>query len=233
MENYFNYFTEIEEQFQRRRGTILMLSTLDWALIETWKDAGIPLEAVLRGIDTTFEKYEARPSKSRKVNSLAYCAQEVLAAAEDMKEAAVGVAKSSRADKGFDAAEIVQFLRRNAGDLESASLPAKPGIVPGAVAREISASLNALAGEIESKSAPPRLEDLERKLTVFEEKLFAVLLAAIPDEEVITARAQADRELAPYRSKMPAPQIEQLQKQYVHKKLLERYGLPRLSLFYM
>jgi len=73
VENYFNYFTEIEEHFQQRRGGILLLSTLDWALIETWKDAGIPLEAVLRGIDSAFERYEKRPSK-RKVNSLAYCA---------------------------------------------------------------------------------------------------------------------------------------------------------------
>jgi hypothetical protein len=68
---------------------------------------------------------------------------------------------------------------------------------------------------------------------VLEEKLFAILLAAIPDDEVVAVRAQADRELAPYRSKMPVAQIEQLQKQYAHKKLLEKYGLPRLSLFYM
>ncbi len=81
MQNYFNYFTEIEELFQRRRGTGLLLSTLDWALIETWKDAGIPLEAVLRGIDSTFDTYDRRPVKTKKINSLAYCSQEVLAAA--------------------------------------------------------------------------------------------------------------------------------------------------------
>ena len=92
MENYFNYFTEIEQQYQRRRGTIVPLSTLDWTLIETWKDAGIPLEAVLRGVDMAFDRYDQRASKTKKVNSLAYCAQEVLASAEDMKEAAVGVA---------------------------------------------------------------------------------------------------------------------------------------------
>src|SRR6266702_5334817 len=114
VENYFNYFTEIEEQFQRRRGGILMLSTLDWALIETWKDAGIPLEAVLRGIDATFEHYEQRPSKTRKVNGLGFCAQEVLAAAEAMKEAAVGTVPLAKADKGFDSAEIAAFLRENA-----------------------------------------------------------------------------------------------------------------------
>ena len=90
VDTYFNYFTEIEEHFQRRRGTLLLLSPLDWALMETWKDAGIPLEAVLRGIDSTFEKWERRPARFRKVNGLAYCAQEVLASAEEMKEAAVG-----------------------------------------------------------------------------------------------------------------------------------------------
>ena len=210
-----------------------MLSTLDWALIETWKDAGIPLEAVLRGIDATFEKYNARPSKSRKVNGLAYCSQEVLAAAEDMKEASVGTSKETKAEKGFDSAEIAEFLRRNAAKLESAKLPSRLGISPEAVAREISAALKQLAAEIESKASPSRLEDIERKLTVLEEKLFAVLLATVPDDEVVAVRAQADRDLAPYRSKMPVAQIEQLQKQYAHKKLLEKYGLPRQSLFYM
>jgi hypothetical protein len=95
LENYFNYFTEIEEHFQRRRGTILLLSTLDWALIETWKDAGIPLEAVIRGIDAAFEKFDKRRPSHKKVNSLAYCAQAVITAAEDMKEAAVGAGGDS------------------------------------------------------------------------------------------------------------------------------------------
>src|SRR6478735_11352267 len=130
VENYFNYFTEIEEQFQRRRGGILLLSTLDWALIETWKDAGIPLEAVLRGIDGAFERYEKRPTP-RKVNSLAYCAQEVLAAAEEMKEAAVGASNKDQPKTrpaGFQAVEIVAFLRRNADLLLTAKLPERPGI---------------------------------------------------------------------------------------------------------
>ena len=84
MENYFNYFTEIEERYLQRRGGGLLLSTLDWSLIETWKDAGIPLEAVLRGIDAAFDRYDQRPAKTKKINSLAYCSQEVLAAADDM-----------------------------------------------------------------------------------------------------------------------------------------------------
>src|SRR5437899_1842129 len=136
VDNYFNYFTEIEEQFQRRRGGILMLSTLDWALIETWKDAGIPLEAVLRGIDATFEHYEQRPSKTRKINGLGFCVQEVLAAAEAMKEAAVGTAPLAKAERGFDPAEVAAFLRKNAAELERANLPSRVGISPQAVAQE-------------------------------------------------------------------------------------------------
>src|SRR3954467_11990233 len=83
--NYFNYFTEIEEQFQRARGTgLFLLSPLDWALIETWKDSGVPLEAVLRGIDAAFAKWHSKKKKLQSVNSLAYCAQAVFAEAQVM-----------------------------------------------------------------------------------------------------------------------------------------------------
>ena len=235
MENYFNYFTEIEDHFQQRRGRI-QLSPLDWALIETWKDAGIPLEAVFRGVDAAFDKYEQRPSKSQKINSLAYCAQAVLVAAEEMKEAAVGAqstdAQSNR-PSGFPIAEICVFLRRNAEQLDAAKLPLAKGIDAAPLARETANTLREIATDLEATKTPPRLEDLERRLTVAEEKLFAVLLAATPDEQIVSVRAEADRELAPYRRKMPSAQIEQLLKQYVHKRLLQKYGLPRLSLFYM
>jgi hypothetical protein len=239
VENYFNYFTEIEEHFQRRWGGILRLSPLDWVLMETWRDAGIPLEAVLRGIDVTFERYERRPSKTRKINGLGFCSQEVLGAAEDMKEAAVGAAGTkpvpapkSRAGQGFEPEVVAPFLRRNADLLEAAKLPQGSGVSARSVALDAAKTLRHLAEEIEKKPAA-RLEDLERRLTVLEEKLFAVLLATTPDEEIVTVRAEADRDLAPYRRKMSGAQIDQLQKQYVHKRLLEKHRLPRLSLFYM
>jgi hypothetical protein len=238
VENYFNYFTEIEEHFLRRRGGGLLLSTLDWALIETWKDAGVPLEAVLRGIDTAFDRYDQRPSKTRKVNSLAWCSQAVLNAAEDMKEAAVGASgqtapAKSGAGQGFEPERIGDFLRHNADLLAKAKLPESGGISVRSIAENTVTTLRKLAEEVQNQKTSPRLEDLERHLTVLEEKLFAGLLAATPDDEIVNVRGQADRELAPYRSKMNSPQIEQLQKQYIHKRLLEKYGLPRLSLFYM
>ena len=232
MENYFNYFTEIEEHFQRQRSSTLLLSTLDWALIETWKDAGIPLEAVLRGIDSTFEHYAKRPARTRKINGLAFCSQEVLSAAEDMKEAAVGTGKPVTAVKGMDTGEIAAFLLKNAERLESAKLPESPTASPRTVATDTARVLRELAQNL-AAGTTLSLEDLERRLTVLEEKLFAVLHAAASDELLLQVRATADRELAPYRRKMPAAQIEQLHKQFVNKRLLEERGLPRLSLFYM
>jgi hypothetical protein len=159
-----------------------------------------------------------------------------------MKEAAIGVSKYSEREAenatarnptpGFDPAEIATYLRRNANQLEAAQLPSREGITPQMVARDAARTLRDLADDLAAKPTT-RLEDLERHLTVLEEKLFALLLTAAPDADVVSLRAQADRELAPYRSKMSSPQIEQLQKQYLHKRLLEKYNLPRLSLFYM
>jgi hypothetical protein len=240
VDNYFQYFSEVEERFLQRRGAPLIGSTLDWAQIEIWKNAGVPLEAVLRGIDSAFDKYAERKSKRHeKINSILWCAQAVLSAAEEMKEAAIGAvvdgegSAKSRGGQGFEFQAIAAFLLSNADKLDKAKLPQAAGISVEAIAKDSAATLRKLANEIEGGHAVPRLEDLERRLTVLEEKLLGSLLAATPDEEVVSARAQADRELAPYRSKMAAAQIEQLQKQYVHKRLLEKHGLPRLSLFYM
>lgn len=240
--NYFNYFTEVEEHFQRRRGGPLIGSTLDWEQILIWMKASIPLEAVLRGIDSAFDKYEQRKSKRHeKINSILWCAQAVLSAAEDMKEAAVGTANSgeslasskSRAAQGFEPPTIAAFLCRNAELLSAAKLPQAAGISLQPIAQDSAATLRKLAQQIETAQTTSKLEDLERHLTVLEEKLFAALLAATPDQEIVDVRAQADRELAPYRRKMASAQIDQLQKQYIHKRLLEKYNLPRLSLFYM
>lgn len=232
MENYFNYFTEIEEHFQRRRGSLLLLSTLDWALIETWREAGVPLEAVLRGIDAAFEKYEARKAHARvrRVNGLAYCTQEVMAAVEDMKEASIGTASAHKDEgpaPGFEPERIAAHLELCSEELGAATLAeiAQP------TAQEMSQRLRGLAMGVRVEQ--PDLEELERTLTVMEEKLFATLMTTTPEADLLAVREQAARELAPYRRRMQAVQIRQIEHQFLHKRLLEKYKLPRLSLFYM
>ncbi len=233
MQNYFNYFTEIEERFLQRRGSLLLLSTLDWALIEAWREAGLPLAAVLRGIDAAFDKHDARlakaKSKLRKVNSLAWCAQEVMAAAEQMVEAATGTASAKEShESGFEAEPVAKFLEANATALDAVKLDAPAD----AVAHESALRLREMAAELRAHPETS-LEELDRNLTVLEEKIFAALMTAAPEQELVQLREQADHELAPYRSRMQAVQIKQIQQQFLHKRLFEARGLPRLSLFYM
>jgi hypothetical protein len=232
--NYFHYFSEIEERFQQRRGSILMLSTLDWALIETWRDAGVPLEAVLRGIDDAFDKHDAKlavaKTRTRKVNGLAWCAQAVMQATEEMQEAATGMQKAEpreQPESGFEAERVAKFLSENARAVSEAQVPEGAA----ASADETSRRLAELAAIM--RETPIPLDDLDRILTVLEEKLFATLQSSATEQELVALRAQADRELAPYRSKMSAVQLRQIQQQFLHKRLMEARKLPRLSLFYM
>ena len=234
MQNYFHYFTEIEDRFNRRRGSLLLLSTLDWALIETWREAGVPLEAVLRGIDSAFDKYETRSTRARgrlrKVNGLAWCAQAVMSAAEEMVEAATGVAPQREVPmqaSGFENERVASYLRRNADAVAVASERSSndPLSAIGVRLRELAAGLTG--------SDAMTLEELDRVLTVLEEKMVDAVRAKSTEAELVTIREQADTELAPFRSRMNAGQLRQVQQQFLTRRLLQMHSLPRLSLFYM
>jgi hypothetical protein len=236
--NYFNYFTEIEEHFWRKRGAHLLVSPLDWAIVETWQKAGIPLDAVLRGIDQAFESYQrSRRSAGRPLKSLAYFVDAVLDAATQLKDAAVGAGPEAKrpanSAEPFSRDELRAFLLRNTERLARAAdklCAADPELV-----RHIGhtgAALAALAPLLDSP-AQLDLEDLERRLTVLEEKLTAALTAAADEETLLTIRRDLDRQLAPYRRRMTAEQLNQLERQYTQKRLFERFDLPRLSLFYL
>jgi hypothetical protein len=233
LHNYFNYYTEIEEHFQRKRGTLLMLSTLDWSLIATWQEAGFPLEAVLAGIDATFEKYAARQAKGRmrRINGLAYCAQEVLRAVENMHEAATGALRkqpSTPEESGFEASRIAAFVRANAEAVRRCAAPEKAGDTYA----EISQHLEAIAASLESQVAVST-ESLEQQLLVLEDQLFAALQAFTPAEKLLSLREQSSRELAPYRSRLQTVQIRQIEQQFLRRSLFEQNHIPRLSLCYM
>jgi hypothetical protein len=234
VQNYFNYFTEIEERFQQRRGSILLLSTLDWALIETWREAGIPLEAALRGIDIAFDKYESRQKRGRmrQINGLAWCAQAVFEAAEELREAAAGTAVKSDSEigTGFEHERVAAHLESAASALEASTIAHGACVTTAVRLRELAAEART------GSSHPPtahEMEAFERILNVLEEKLFAALTAAAPEDLLVGLKEHAAHELSPYRSRMGAVQLRQVEHQFVQKQLLVHYNLPRLSLFYM
>jgi len=234
----FNYFTEIEEHFWRKRGAHLLVSPLDWAIVETWQRAGIPLDAVLRGIDSAFESYSrSRRSGGRPLKSLAYCVDAVLEAAIEKKEAAAGAGPELKRPPGnaepFSREEMSAFFARNLEKLGSAA--ARVGPSDASLSARISQAGATVGDMVPLLQSPAALdlEDLERRLTVVEEKLTAALAAGADDETLLTIRRELDRQLAPYRRRMSAEQLSQLERQYTQKRLFEHFDLPRLSLFYL
>ena len=225
MNEYFNYFTEIEEHFQRARGTSLfLLSPLDWALIESWKNSGVPLEAVLRGIDAAFEKWRAKRSRAQLVNSIAYCAQAVMKEAQRAADA--GLQESGQASEAsgpaFPEEELRRYMAENAAAIRARGVA---GFEP------VAASLEALLEQLPSMAG--NLEDLEQRLSVLEQKLVALARAMQSEAEALEVRRDLDARLRPYRGKMTAPQIAMLEIQFLERAVLEAASLPRLSLFYL
>ena len=219
--NYYNYFTEIEEHFQKVRGTSLFrLSPLDWALVGAWKDSGVPLEAVLRGIDAAFEKWRGRKSKIQMVNSLAFCAQAVLTEAQRMAGTAA-TARHRESAPPFPLDDLRDYLVHNAAAVRQA----------GALYDEIACALERIAAQAETQYQD--LEELERRLTVLEEKMIAAARSRQSEEQLLEVRRQLEAQLRPYRSKMSAEHLALLEKQYLERNLLEKGNLPRLSLFYL
>jgi len=235
--NYFNYFTEIEEHFWKKRGAHLLVSPLDWAIMEAWLKAGVPLEAALKGIDRAFESYaRSRRGAGRPMKSLAYCTDAVLEAAEESQEAAAGSqAAGARAEKkdAFSREEVRAYLQRNVETLKKAAervAAEQPALA--AVLGEVG---NSLSGAMVLLDAPGRvdLEDLERRLTVLDEKVQAALVSGASEELMLRLRREMDSQLAAYRRKMKAEQLGVVERQYLQKRLLEEYRVPRLSLFYL
>jgi HEPN domain-containing protein len=222
-QNYFNYFTEIEEHFQRARGTgIFLLSPLDWALIESWKNAGVPLEAVLKGIDDAFQKWHSRKVKGRAVNSVAYCAQAVMEAAQRTPSRAAEKGGRDAAGSLFAAPEVSTHLNKAALALKARPEPPF---------HEIADSLEALTQGIEEYLE--NIEDLEQRLTALEDKMVATARTVLSGDDLLHMRQSLDSELKPYRGKMTAAQLSMLERRYLDSAVLQRAHLPRLSLFYL
>ena len=196
---------------------MFLLSPLDWALIETWKNAGVPLEAVLRGIDAAFEKWRSRKRRGQAVNSLAYCAQSVIVEAQ----ALAGLAPAKKqAEAPFSFEELQNHL-----ETAASSVRTQAGF------EEVAASLELLLKSAETHYQD--LEQLEQRLTALEDKMVALARLRQTDEQLFEARRELDQQLRPYRGKMSADQLSMLEKQFLERQLLDQASLPRLSLFYL
>jgi hypothetical protein len=200
--NYFNYFTEIERFYQSKRESFSLLSTLDWVLIENWKEQGIPLELVLKGMERAFSRAK------RKINSLAYCVRAVEEVCEEQKELTIDAPHLSDFNENEVSAYLVQLARQ---------------VEP--FDRSIAESISQISAE--------DLKLAEYELSALEEKLIAQLKVNTDAKTMVELKRNLESELNPFRSTMTAPQLAMVEQQLWRRKLLEKYALPRLSLFYL
>ena len=235
MENYFNYFTDIEDHFQKKRASLRLFSPIDWALIESFQEAGIPLEVVLRGIDLSFEKKARRKPGPDKINSLSYCTQAILSEFEKHQQSMAGQHSAPSSTLSAEPSEkelIVSLLEKAGQQLRQAA--------EGEAARVISASL--LSGAMESLdkirqelavAASPDFATIDLRLTTLEEKILAALQVGLCEEELLDLRQHISAELIRHRGGLKAEQLALLEKKMLNKRLLEKFQLPRLNLFYL
>ena len=219
--NYFNYFTEVEEHFQRARGTSLFLmSPIDWALVESWKNSGVPLEAVLRGIDDAFERHRARRSKvQRQVNSLTYCAQAVARAAEEILNNRPVRPPGPSAEDSLPVEHLRAELSARVPELESRGFVSQASALEQIV--------------LDLETLHQNLEELEQRLTAIEDKILAQARAALDESQIAGARRELDNELRPHRGRLSAAELALLEKSFLDRRLFEKLGLRRLSLFFL
>lgn len=257
--NYFNYFTEIEEEFVRRRGKPLLISPMDWALVESWKSAGIPLHVVVRAINQAFDSYDSRPRRPRKVNSIFYCQQEVEAVFAEYRLSQVGAAPDSgiqaepraesvtRAKGGakgerpkepsapaFPREMLLEFLARCDRELAEAEESAS-GSGHRAVIDTIARARVRLSELTDDISASTRIdsEGLEHDLDSIDRLLLQSIISSLSESELKAVREQAESELRSYRKKMDQEIYQQTVNNLVSRKLREINRVPRLSLFYI
>ncbi len=238
--NYFNYFTEIEDAFVRRRGKHLLVSPMDWALIESWKEMDVPLHVALRGIEKAFDSWESKPRK-RSVNSLLYCQEEVEAQYVEWRESRVGAseesedsAKQNGEGLPFSRAAILDHLKR--GRLQLAQARSGRTDFTGDefddALKRADTLLQDLERELETATSP-NAQKLEQSLTGIERMLADVLRAVVGPAEFVEYEREVKDQLKPYRKHMEKSVYDQTFDNLLLKRLREKYGVPRLSLFYL
>ena len=242
--NYFNYFTEIEDTFVRRRGKHLLLSPLDWALIESWKEMNVPLHVALRGIEKAFDSWESKPRK-RSVKSLLYCQEEVEAQYAEWLEARVGSAAGNETEASVAGAADSAGLPFPRPDILEHLERCRSGLLATAVKRKQTAAddlvdalerAGAQLAELQTDFATatlPNTQNLEQSLTGVERMLSDVILSVASSTELEAMTKEVEKQLQPYRKQMDPAVYAQTRENLLLKRLRENFAVPRLSLFYV
>jgi hypothetical protein len=245
--NYYNYFTEIEEHFVRRRGKHLLISPMDWGLIAAWRDAGIPLQVAIRGIDIAMDGFIARQQRgSAKVNSLCYCHDSVITEYASFQESRVGESTTGaktqsepsssamESDAGDERGkrEILEYLSGIISEIKT--LPAKQHFSVGTIEGigRVLAKLEDATRNLETGTRVDS-ESLERDLGIIDEILVEELAPAIALEQMTDWEKEAKAELKVYRKRLPKEMFDKIHRNYIRNKIHQSFGIRELTLFHL
>ena len=237
--NYFSYFSEIEDTFIRRRGKHLMLSPIDWALIEGWKERGVPLHVAVRAIEHAFDSHQAKQRK-RAVKTLLYCQEEVEAQYAEWLESRVGsheepgIQTADESKSPFPRDTVLQHLTSSLdqlGRLLQDRRRTNDDDLSEALAR--ATTLLSEIKEDYASAAQPDTRKLEDSLTGIERLLDDAIRLTVAESELEAAHAEIDAQVKPYKRHMDKAVFEQTRENLLRKRLREHFGVPRLSLFFL
>jgi len=220
--NYYNYFTEIEDTFVRRRGKHLFLSPLDWALIDGWKERGIPLHIVIRAVEGVFDVFDRQPAGTRTIKSLFYCREEIESQYLEWLNSRVGATDGEETTQ-FPRDQIKQHIDDAVNKLRNVEQPAIAEDLSRAVARLEELRSN-LTGNTESIDGT--LGDIEKVLD-------RALLTNWDKPALKRIEKEIASELRPYKTEMEPDTYRNTLELMLLKRLREDAGIPRLGLFYI
>ena len=213
-----------------------MLSPIDWALIESWKERGLPLHVVLRAIEHAFDSHEAKQHK-RTVKTLLYCQEEVEAQYAEWLESRVGShdagVEADSPDSVFPRALVLRHLD------QSLDILAQLATERQLEADDLSEALNragTLLAEIRNdyeSASQPNSRKLEESLTGIERLLDDAMRVATSDAEMAATELDIDSQLKPYKRHMDKEAFAQTRDNLLRKRIREHFGVPRLSLFFL
>lgn len=224
MDNYFNYFTEVEEHFIRRRQKHLLVPPLDWCLIELWKESGIPIHVVIRGIDRSFETARSRRTSPR---SLSYCHPAVTQAFEEHQRAMVGSGEEEAEPddfqgRGVDSARILEHVDRLTAAL-------------GARSENFDAPLSLLSSLRQEVSAREQLDgqQIDQDLNHIGVLVAEVLRDGMDRKRLRSLRSEVGKEMKIYKRHLSRELFQRMQENCLHRQLRESAEIPEFGLLAM
>jgi len=226
--NYFNYFTEIEDTFVRRRGKHLFLSPLDWALIEGWKDRGIPLHIVLRSIESVFDVFDKQPVGTRTIKSLFYCREEIESQHAEWLRSRAGASDEGRVTS--DEGNAGLSAERVGAHIDGAIAALKAN-GPSGLREELDRAVTRLEELAAIKSS--NFETIDKTLGDIERLLERAMLANWDPEHLKALKKEVAGQLRAYKAEMDADSYKNTFDLMLMKRLREEAGIPRLGLFYL